>query len=149
MNFQDDTSARDAEEPMVTGAVRPADRVTVKAWIGFIAMSFGMLMAILDIQIVASSLADMQTGLNLELNQLSWIQTTYLMAEIVGIPLTGWLTRVMSTRGAFLAGVVGFTLASIACALATGFWSMVPARVIQGFCGGLLIPLVFSAIFLM
>jgi DHA2 family multidrug resistance protein len=56
---------------------------------------------------------------------------------------------VMSTRGAFLAGVSGFTLASIACALADNFWSMVPARVVQGFCGGLLIPLVFSAIFLM
>jgi DHA2 family multidrug resistance protein len=148
MSFQDDEIAREAKAPIATAAAAPEDTVTAKAWIGFIAMSSGMLMAILDIQIVASSLADMQIGLNLELDQLSWLQTSYLMAEIVAIPLTGWLTRVMSTRGAFLAGVVGFTLASIACALATGFWSMVPARVIQGFCGGLLIPLVFSAIFL-
>ena len=129
--------------------VAAAGAVTAKAWIGFIAMSFGMLMAILDVQIVASSLPDIQAGLHLELDQLSWVQTAYLMAEVVAIPLTGWLTRVMSTRGAFLIGIAGFTLASIACALSTDFWSMVPARVVQGFCGGLLIPLVFSAVFLM
>jgi MFS transporter, DHA2 family, multidrug resistance protein len=112
-------------------------------------MSVGMLVAILDIQIVASSLPEIQTGLHLRLAQLSWVQTAYLMAEVVAIPLTGWLTRVMSTRGAFVAGIAGFTAASIACALSSGFWSLVPARAVQGFCGGLLIPLVFSAIFLM
>jgi DHA2 family multidrug resistance protein len=125
------------------------DTVTAKTWIGFVAMSVGMLMAILDIQIVASSLPDIQAGLHIELAQLSWVQTAYLMAEVVAIPLTGWLTRVMSTRGAFVASISGFTLASLACAASRGFWSLVPARVVQGFCGGLLIPLVFSAVFLM
>jgi MFS transporter, DHA2 family, multidrug resistance protein len=123
--------------------------VTARTWIGFIAMSVGMLMAILDVQIVASSLPDIQVGLRIPLDELSWVQTAYLIAEVVAIPLTGWLTRVMSTRGAFVAGVSGFTVASIACALSTGFWSLISARVVQGFCGGLLIPLVFSAIFLM
>jgi DHA2 family multidrug resistance protein len=112
-------------------------------------MSFGMLMAILDIQIVASSLPEIRIGLHLALDELSWVQTAYLIAEIVAIPLTGWLTRVMSTRGAFTAGMFGFTLASIGCALADSFGAIVAARVMQGFCGGLLIPLVFSAIFLM
>jgi DHA2 family multidrug resistance protein len=136
--------------PPVSDVVAPAARpVDAKTWIGFVAMSFGMLLAILDIQIVASSLPDIQVGLHLPLAQLSWVQTAYLMAEVVAIPLTGWLTRVMSTRGAFVAGISGFTAASIACAFSTGFWSLVPARVAQGFCGGLLIPLVFSAIFLM
>lgn len=130
-------------------AAAPTGPVDAKTWIGFGAMSVGMLLAILDIQIVASSLPDIQVGLHLALAQLSWVQTAYLMAEIVAIPLTGWLTRVLSTRGAFVASIVGFTLASIACALSTGFWSLIPARVVQGFCGGLLIPLVFSAIFLM
>lgn len=130
-------------------AAAPAKPADVRTWIGFIAMSTGMLMAILDIQIVASSLPDIQVGLHLRLAQLSWVQTAYLMAEIVAIPLTGWLTRLLSTRGAFVAGVSGFTLASIACAASGSFWSLVPARVVQGFCGGLLIPLVFSAIFLM
>ena len=123
--------------------------VGIKTWIGFVAMAFGMFMAILDIQIVASSLPEIQTGLGIPLDQLSWVQTAYLMAEIVAIPLTGWLTRVLSTRGAFLACICGFTAASIACAASTSFWSLVPARVVQGFCGGALIPLVFSAVFLM
>jgi len=123
--------------------------VGVKAWVGFTAMSIGMFMAILDIQIVASSLPDIQAGLGIALNQLSWVQTAYLIAEVVAIPLTGWLTRLMSTRGAFLACICGFTAASLACAASNSFWSLIPARVLQGFCGGALIPLVFSAIFLM
>src|SRR3984893_10255682 len=88
----------------------------IKTWVGFVAMAVGMFLAILDTQIVASSLPEIQTGLGISLNQLSWVQTAYLMAEIVAIPLTGWLSRVMSTRGAFLASICGFTGASLACA---------------------------------
>jgi MFS transporter, DHA2 family, multidrug resistance protein len=120
-----------------------------KTWIGFTAMAVGMFMAILDIQIVASSLPEIQAGLGIPLDRLSWVQTAYLMAEIVAIPLTGWLSLMLSTRGAFVACVGGFTAASLACAAATGFWVLIPARIVQGFCGGALIPLVFSAIFLM
>ncbi len=137
-------SSRAAPQLAARAAVTP-----LKAWTGLVAMSVGMFMAILDVQIVASSLPDIQAGLHFRLDQLSWVQTAYLMAEVVAIPLTGWLTRVMSTRGAFVVSVLGFTAASLACAGAGGFWSMVPARLIQGFCGGLLIPLVFSAIFVM
>jgi DHA2 family multidrug resistance protein len=127
----------------------PQGSVGVKAWVGFVAMSIGMFMAILDIQIVASSLPDIQAGLGIALDRLSWVQTAYLIAEVVAIPLTGWLTRVMSTRGAFLACICGFTASSLACAASNSFWSLIPARVLQGFCGGALIPFVFSAIFLM
>src|SRR5271166_5999308 len=123
--------------------------VGIKTWTGFLAMAFGMFMAILDTQIVASSLPEIQAGLGIPLDQLSWVQTAYLMAEIVAIPLTGWLTRLMSTRGAFFVCICGFTAASLACAGSTSFWTLVPARVVPGFCGGAMIPLVFSAIFLM
>jgi MFS transporter, DHA2 family, multidrug resistance protein len=129
----------------VTIAARPGP----KTWIGFTAMAVGMFMAILDIQIVASSLPEIQAGLGIPLDRLSWVQTAYLMAEIVAIPLTGWLSLVLSTRGAFVACVCGFTAASLACAASAGFWTLIPARVVQGFCGGALIPLVFSAIFVM
>jgi DHA2 family multidrug resistance protein len=146
----------DPEEPVspvtpqkVTVIPAPADAVRVKTWVGFVAMAFGMFLAILDTQIVASSLPEIQTGLGIPLGQLSWVQTAYLMAEIVAIPLTGWVTRLLSTRGAFFACICGFTAASLACAGSTSFWSLIPARVVQGFCGGALIPLVFSAIFLM
>jgi len=112
-------------------------------------MCVGMFMAVLDIQIVASSLPDIQIGLVIPLEQLSWVQTAYLMAEIVAIPLTGWLTRMASTRIAFACATVGFTVASAGCAAAGSFWSMLTARVVQGFFGGFLIPIVFSAIFVM
>jgi len=118
-------------------------------WVGFIAMSIGMFMAILDVQIVASSLPEIQLGLAIPLDRLSWVQTAYLMAEIVAIPLTGWLTRVLSTRGASVICVIGFTAASATCAAAGSFWWLVAARVVQGFSGGFLIPLTFSADFVM
>ena len=140
---------RDAKTPIMTLLLAPKGTIKVKAWVGFTAMSIGMFMAILDIQIVASSLPEIQSGLGIALNQLSWVQTAYLIAEVVAIPLTGWLTRIMSTRGAFLGCICGFTAASLACAASNSFRSLIPARVLQGFCGGALIPLVFSAIFLM
>src|SRR6266436_392013 len=112
-------------------------------------MSIGMFMAVLDIQIVASSLPEIQAALLIPLDRLSWIQTAYLSAEIVAIPLTGWVTRGLSTRGAFVVCVLGFTMASAFCAGADSFWWLVPARIVQGFFGGFLIPLVFSAVFLM
>src|SRR5277367_69217 len=100
----------------------------MRTWAGFTAMSVGMFMAILDVQIVASSLPEIQAGLTIPLDRLSWVQTAYLMAEIVAIPLTGWLTRVMSTRGAFSICVIGFTAASVTCAAADSFWRLVAAR---------------------
>src|SRR3954470_17170401 len=120
-----------------------------RGWAGFIAMSIGMFMAVLDIQIVASSLPEIQSALQIPLDRLGWVQTAYLSAEIVAIPLTGWMTRVLSTRTAFVLCVLGFTASSVACAGADGFWWLVAARVVQGFFGGFLIPLVFSAVFLM
>jgi DHA2 family multidrug resistance protein len=120
-----------------------------RLWAGFIAMSIGMFMAVLDIQIVASSLPEIQTAFAIPLDRLGWVQTAYLSSEIVAIPLTGWITRTLSTRGAFVVSVLGFTVASIACAASPGFWWLIPARLVQGFFGGFLIPLVFSAVFLM
>src|SRR4051812_40872116 len=120
-----------------------------RGWVGFIAMSIGMFMAVLDIQIVASSLPEIQTALQIPLDRLGWGQTAYLSAEIVAIPLTGWMTRILSTRVAFVLCVFGFTASSIACAGAGDFWWLLAARVVQGFFGGFLIPLVFTAVFLM
>src|SRR5580704_7283346 len=117
----------------MTAAPLSAGGVGIKTWIGFVAMAVGMFLAILDTQIVASSLPEIRTGLGIDLDQLSWVQTAYLMAEIVAIPLTGWLARMMSTRWAFLAGVWGFTIASACCAASSGFWTLIPARVVQGF----------------
>ncbi|HEY0107476.1 MAG TPA: DHA2 family efflux MFS transporter permease subunit [Rhizomicrobium sp.] len=121
----------------------------VRTWIGFVAMCFGMTLAVLDIQIVASSFTTIEASFGVPPDRLSWIQTGYLMAEVIAIPLTGWLTRALSLRWLFAAATLGFTLASIACALCTTLPPFIALRVLQGFCGGMLIPGVFTSVFVM
>jgi DHA2 family multidrug resistance protein len=118
-------------------------------WFGFVLMCLGMFMAILDIQVVATSLPAIQDALAISRDAMSWIQTTYLIAEIIAIPLTGWLTRVLTLRWLFVIAIGAFTLASIGCALSGNFSTLVSFRVLQGFAGGALIPAVFSAVFLL
>src|ERR1700731_3369878 len=125
------------------GEVRPA------TWAGFILMCLGMFMAILDIQVVATSLPRIQDALAISRDAMSWIQTAYLIAEITAIPLTGWLRRVLTLRWLFVAAIGLFTLASIGCAFSGNFVTLVGFRVLQGFAGGTLIPAVFSAVFLL
>ena len=112
-------------------------------------MCLGMFMAILDIQIVLTSLAVIQDALKIGADRMSWIQTAYLIAEVIAIPLTGLLTRICSLRWLFAGAIFCFTLASIGCALSWDFLTLIVFRVLQGLAGGVLIPLVFSAIFLL
>lgn len=112
---------------------------------GFFLMVVGMFMAILDIQIVASSLPQIQAGISASIDQVTWVQTAYLVAEVVMIPLSGWLAKVMSTRWVFVMSSGGFTLMSVACAFAWDTSSMIVFRAIQGFIGGAMIPTVFAA----
>src|SRR6516164_738423 len=123
--------------------------VTAATWVGFAMMCVGMFMAILDVQVVATSLPTIQQALHIAQDRMSWIQTAYLIAEIVSIPLTGFLIRTFTMRWLFVAVVLIFTLASIACAASGSFPSLVTWRVVQGFSGGTLIPAVFSALFLL
>ncbi|MET1083437.1 MAG: DHA2 family efflux MFS transporter permease subunit [Burkholderiales bacterium] len=126
-----------------TRAVSPA------TWLGFGAMCLGMFMAILDIQVVVTSLPTIRAALGIAPDLMSWVQTAYLIAEVIAIPLTGVLSRVLTLRGLFAAALSVFTLASIACAASGSFEALIAWRVVQGFAGGVLIPLVFSAVFLL
>ncbi|MDY0881445.1 DHA2 family efflux MFS transporter permease subunit [Dongia soli] len=121
---------------------------STRLWLGFSAMCLGLFMAVLDIQIVATSLPDIQTGLGMRPEDMSWIQTAYLIAEVISISLTGWLTRLLGLRTLCLAAIAGFTLTSLGCAFSTGLASLIACRIVQGLTGGCLIPLVFSAVFL-
>jgi DHA2 family multidrug resistance protein len=118
-------------------------------WIGFLSMCVGMFMAILDVQIVATSLPAIQGGLGMAPEQMSWVQTAYLIAEVVAIPLTGFLTRLLSMRWLFVTSVCVFIVASLGCATSGDFGALVSWRILQGFSGGTLIPAVFSAVFLL
>jgi MFS transporter, DHA2 family, multidrug resistance protein len=118
-------------------------------WLGFIAACIGMFMAILDIQVVVTSLPVIEEALGIGADSMSWVQTSYLIAEVIAIPLTGLLMRVFTMRWLFAVSLLVFTIASIGCALSGGFVDLLVWRVLQGFAGGVLIPLVFSSIFLL
>ncbi len=122
---------------------------SIATWFGFVLMCLGMFMAILDIQVVATSLPAIQHSLKISPDAMSWIQTAYLIAEITAIPLTGWLTRVLTLRWLFVIAIFIFTVTSVGCAFSTNFASLVSFRILQGFAGGTLIPAVFSGIFLL
>jgi DHA2 family multidrug resistance protein len=129
--------------------IRQPQGVGPATWFGFALMCLGMFMAILDIQVVATSLPTIQDALGISRDAMSWIQTAYLIAEIIAIPLTGWLTRVLTLRWLFVVAIALFTAASIGCALSGDFATLISFRVLQGFAGGALIPAVFSAVFLL
>jgi MFS transporter, DHA2 family, multidrug resistance protein len=113
----------------------------------FAVMCVGMFVALLDIQIVAASLQQIGGGLSAAQDDIGWVQTAYLIAEIIVIPLSGWLTRVFSTRWLFAASAAGFTVASLLCALAWNIDSMIVFRAVQGLLGASMIPTVFTSSF--
>lgn len=123
--------------------------LTLGQWIGFFSMAIGVFMAVLDIQIVASSIQKIQAGLSATKDEIAWVQTSYLIAEVIVIPLSGWLGRVFSTRYLYVISAGGFTLASLLCAFAWNLPSMIVFRCLQGFLGGAMIPLTFTVIFIL
>ncbi|TCL69580.1 DHA2 family efflux MFS transporter permease subunit [Rhizobium sp. BK251] len=123
------------------------ERMDPRKLIAFFAMVLGMFMSILDIQIVSASLAEIQAGLSAGSDEIGWVQTAYLIAEVIMIPLSGTLARIISTRYLFAISAAGFTLSSALCATATNIDQMIVYRAIQGFIGGGMIPSVFAAAF--
>ena len=121
-----------------------SDRVSFKTWVGVLGTVLGAFMAVLDIQITNSSLRDIQAALGATLEEGSWISTSYLVAEIVVIPLTGWLSQVFSTRRYLLVNAILFVFFSVCCASAWNLPSMIVFRALQGFTGGVLIPMAFT-----
>lgn len=130
----------------------PVDNVSApnrEQWIGFMGLVFGMFMAVLDIQIVASSIAQIQAGISASTDEVTWVQTSYLIAEVIIIPLTGWLARVFSTRYIYFVAAFGFTIMSVAAACAWDINSMIIFRALQGIFGGIMIPTTFSVVYTM
>lgn len=119
-----------------TNQVKQQDTVSLKTWIGIAGAMLGAFMAVLDIQITNSSLQDIQAALGATLEEGSWISTAYLIAEIVVVPLTGWLSQVFSVRRYLLVNVALFIGFSFACAQATSLGMMIVFRACQGFTGG-------------
>ncbi|WP_298192934.1 DHA2 family efflux MFS transporter permease subunit [Novosphingobium sp.] len=107
-------------------------------------MAFGQFLALFDIQIVSASQRELAAGLSAGADEVSWVQTAYLMAELVMIPLSGYLARALSTRWLFVGSATLFTCSSLLCGLSWSIGSMVIFRALQGFTGGAMVPLVFA-----
>jgi MFS transporter, DHA2 family, multidrug resistance protein len=122
-----------------------AERIDPARVVAFLAMCFGMFMAFLDIQVVSASLAEIQAGLAASSDEITWVQTSYLMAEVVAIPLSGFLSRALGTRIMFASAAAGFTAASVMCGLSSSMTQMIVWRALQGFIGGGMVPTVFAS----
>jgi DHA2 family multidrug resistance protein len=117
--------------------------------LGFYAMVAGLFLAIVDIQLVTSSMKEIQAGLSAGLDEIGWVQSAYLIGEIVMIALAGTLSRALGTRVLFTLSALGFAVASMLCGMASSLAEMAAARALQGFLGGAMIPTLFAANILM
>jgi len=135
-----------AELPAPTAAAPATPAVSAKTWIAIAGATLGAFMAVLNIQIVNASLADIQGAIGAGIDDGGWISTSYLIAEIVVIPLSGWLAQVFSVRIYLLTNACLFMVFSAACALAQDLPQMIALRAVQGFSGGVLIPMAFTLI---
>jgi DHA2 family multidrug resistance protein len=144
-----------SEAPAVAAPARHAatdeahETAPFKTWLAVVGATLGAFMAVLNIQIVNASLADIQGAIGAGIDDGGWISTAYLIAEIVVIPLTGWLAHVFSLRRYLLVNAALFLGFSAACAFAQNLGEMIVLRAIQGFCGGVLIPLAFTIVITM
>jgi len=129
--------------PVLTTA--SSDRIPARRLFAFLIMVFGMFMSILDIQIVSASLTEIQAGLSASSTEVSWVQTAYLIAEVIAIPLSGFLSRALGTRLLFAISAFGFTVSSFLCGFATSIEQMIVWRALQGFLGAGMIPTVFAS----
>jgi len=120
--------------------------VPLRNWLAVFGSTLGAFMAVLNIQIVNASLADIQGAIGAGIDDGGWISTSYLIAEIVVIPLSAWLARVFSLRTYLLTNAVLFLVFSAACAFAQNLHQMIVLRAFQGFSGGVLIPMAFTII---
>src|SRR3984885_236383 len=131
--------------PTMMSAAAPSERIAPRRLVAFLIMVFGMFMSILDIQIVSASLTDIQAGLSASSTEVTWVQTAYLIAEVIAIPLSGFLSRALGTRLLFAISASGFTIASFLCGFASSIEQMILWRAIQGFLGAGMIPTVFAS----
>ena len=132
--------------PSFHRAASPTDKASLTSWIAVGAGMIGAFMAILNIQITNASLLDIEGGIGTGVDNGAWISTSYLIGEIVVIPLTDYLSRVFSFRRYILVNAILFPIFSIGCAFTHDLGSMIAMRGLQGFAGGILIPMAFTMV---
>src|ERR1700752_1965276 len=123
------------------------ERASATVWVAILAAMIGAFMAILNIQITNASLLNIEGGIGTGVDNGSWISTSYLIGEIIVIPLTDYLSRGFSFRSIMLVFATLFAAFSVACAFTHDLPSMIAMRGLQGFFGGVLIPMAFTLVF--
>src|SRR5260370_27671275 len=130
-----------ADSPRFPGGAKPTgpteERVSLRTWIAVGGDLLGCLMAVLDIIITNSSLRDIAGTLGASADEISWVPTSYLVAEIVVIPLTGWLAAAFSLKKYLVVNSILFVVFSVCCGQTHSLNTMRRFRVLQGFTGGL------------
>ncbi len=129
------------------GTAGPPETIDVRRFVAFVAMIAGMFMAVLSVQIVGSSFKEIQAALGAAPDEVSWVLTAALIAEVIMIPLSARLSQICSTRIFFVTCAAGFTLASVGCAQAWDVPSMITFRAAQGFFGGGMMPMVVASLY--
>jgi DHA2 family multidrug resistance protein len=129
-----------------SASATPEPRASTKEWIAVLAGMIGAFMAILNIQITNASLLDIEGGIGTGVDNGAWISTSYLIGEIIVIPLTAYFSNVFSFRKYIIANTILFPIFSMACAFAHDLNTMIVLRGLQGFAGGILIPMAFTMV---
>jgi MFS transporter, DHA2 family, multidrug resistance protein len=122
------------------------EHVSLRTWVAVLGTVLGAFMAVLDIQITNASLREITGGIGSTSVEASWVSTSYLIGEIITIPLTAWWGRVFGVRLYLLVNVSLFLVFSGLCGTATELTQMIIYRALQGFTGGVMIPMSFTVI---
>ena len=120
----------------ITADAAPQARAAVNKWAVAVAVAIGALLEVIDVSIVNVALNEVQSSLGATLSQVSWVVSSYAVANVIILPLSAWLGRRFGKKNYFIASLVGFTLASVLCGLATNLPMLIIARVLQGLAGG-------------
>src|SRR5436190_1934766 len=129
-----------AEQPRTEAPDVPA-HPAVNPWIVAIAVMAATFLEVLDTTVVNVSLPYIAGNLSASINEATWVLTSYLVANAIILPLTGWLGNYFGRKRLLMASVAGFTAASFFCGLATSLPMLVVFRILQGVAGGALQPL--------
>jgi DHA2 family multidrug resistance protein len=114
---------------------------TINPWIVAIAVMFATFMEVLDTTVVNVSLPHIAGSLSATIDEATWALTSYLVANAIILPMTGWLASVFGRKRLLMASVTGFTASSFLCGLAPNLSTLIVFRILQGATGGAMQPL--------
>ena len=118
----------------------------INPWLIAVSVMFATFMEVLDTTVVNVSLPHIAGNLSATIDESTWVLTSYLVANAIVLPLTGWLASYFGRKRLLMTSVAGFTLSSLLCGLAWNIESMLVFRAIQGFLGGGMIPTTMAAL---